>query len=283
MAPARGVALFQPAIAVASPVEKKTNWLSFGHSSRIALNGAPCARSAFVREHGSVQSPCPLFMHNTIFFMFDMIFLSIYMHTRGSPNRRKDAPMSSVSRASVGTTPSDILLNKIGWLCQTVRVMIVILLCWLFVKTGIYWMSDAKIVAMTRLTLQVDVSGLTSSQKFLGFALDLATGWALNFAAYFSLWQLFSGFLRGEIFTVAAALRLRRAGLFVLTRAAVIPLWRSAEAMIVTAHLSPDGRVSALHFLSGDFSNLLVGAVVVALAQVFLATAEIAAENAQIV
>ncbi len=187
------------------------------------------------------------------------------------------------SIAMPGTAPRDMLLRKIGWLCQGVRVMIVVLIAWLFIKTVIFWMSDVKVVEMTRLTLHVDVSGLSATQKLLGFTLDVATGWGLSFAAYFSIWQLFSGFLRGEIFTVDAALRLRRAGLFVLARAIVLPLSRAVEAMIITAHLPPDTQVFALNFLSGDFSNLLTGAILVQLAQVFKAAAEIADENAQII
>jgi Protein of unknown function (DUF2975) len=188
------------------------------------------------------------------------------------------------SLALPGTTPGDTLLRrKIGWLCQSIRVMIVVFIAWLFIKTGIFWMSDKKIVEMARLTLHVDVSGLSATQKLLGFSLETATGWALNFAAYFSIWQLFSGFLRGKIFTVEAALRLRRAGLFVLARTIVLPLWRAANAMIITAHLPPDQHRVALDLLSGDFSNLLTGAIVVALAQVFKAAAEIATENAQII
>jgi hypothetical protein len=53
--------------------------------------------------------------------------------------------------------------------------------------------------------------------------------------------------------------------------------------MIITAHLPPDQHRVALDLLSGDFSNLLTGAIVVALAQVFKAAAEIATENAQII
>ena len=50
-----------------------------------------------------------------------------------------------------------MLLRKIGWLCQSVRVMIVVLLAWLLVKTGIYWTSDDKIIDLTRFTLHMDV------------------------------------------------------------------------------------------------------------------------------
>jgi hypothetical protein len=210
--------------------------------------------------------------------------MSIFGKERAQRARpTKETRMTLASIATAGSAPGDPLLRKIGWLCQAVRAMIVILLVWLFVKTAIFWMSDDKIADMARFTLHADIGGVSVTQKWLGFALTLATVWAINLAIYSAIWRLFSGFLRGEVFTVAAALRLRWAGVFSLAAVLVFPLYRMLEAMIVTAHLPSDQHAAPLGFISGDFSNLLVGAIIIALAQVFKAAAEIAIENAQIV
>ena len=73
----------------------------------------------------------------------------------------------ALSIAPIDAAPSGVLLRRIGWLCQSVRAMIVILILWLFIKTGIFWLSDEKIADMARLTLDVDVSGLSATQKIL--------------------------------------------------------------------------------------------------------------------
>ena len=70
-----------------------------------------------------------------------------------------------------------------------------------------------------------------------------------------------------------------RAGLFVLARAFVLPLWRAADAMMITAHLPARQHLFDLNFLAGDFSNLLTGVIIIALAQVFKAAGEIASEK----
>ena len=66
------LAFDQPAIGVAAPVAvaprpvENMKSLSFGHSSMIVIassfKGTSCARSAFVRSRGNVQSRCPRFI-----------------------------------------------------------------------------------------------------------------------------------------------------------------------------------------------------------------------------
>ncbi|MGD0186498.1 MAG: DUF2975 domain-containing protein [Roseiarcus sp.] len=191
--------------------------------------------------------------------------------------------MSSTGLApSASSIPSDALLHKIGWLCQAVRAMILVLLVWLLVKSAIFWTSDDKIADMARFTLHTDIGHVGVTQKWLGFALTLATVWAINLAIYAAIWRLFSGFLRSEVFTVAAALRMRWAGVFTLAAVPVFPLYRMLEGVIVTAHLPADQHAAPLSFIAGDFSNLLMGAIIIALAQVYKGAAEIADEHAQI-
>jgi ACR3 family arsenite efflux pump ArsB len=97
------------------------------------------------------------------------------------------------------------------------------------------------------------------------------------------LWTLFGGYARGEIFSLAAALRLRRLGLAVMSLFVARPLTTALLSAVVTSNAPPGQRHVVLSLGSDDYFCLLMGVVLLAIARVMREAARLAQENAEFV
>jgi hypothetical protein len=119
-------------------------------------------------------------------------------------------------------------------------------------------------------------------------AIVLATsGLLLTAAVFYCIWRLMGVYVTGRIFTVAAAVWMRRAGAFGLAGVLASILWRRLLLVVFTGHLhlAPGDLLFALGNLviPADLLRILFCLYVLALGQIFKAAAEIAEDHARIV
>lgn len=176
----------------------------------------------------------------------------------------------------------EALRARIGRLCQILRFAAAAYATWVFVALAFHW-SDAAAVARTYgHWLHADLGETPAFQRAAGFLIQMVP-WGLTVGACVNLWLLFSGFLAGRVFTVDAALTLRRLSLFGLAAVAVDMVSRPILSILVTIHLPPGSRHIGLFFQPDDLSNLMFLGCLLALGQVFKTAAEIAEDHAAIV
>ena len=94
------------------------------------------------------------------------------------------------------------------------------------------------------------------------------------------LWQLFGEYGLGRVFSHRALVSLRGFARCVLATAFASPLYGAVLSVIVTFDRTPGTRQLNLHFGSTDYTMLLIGAVLLAIASVMAEAARVAEDNA---
>jgi hypothetical protein len=187
---------------------------------------------------------------------------------------------------SPGPAPEQFteLRDKIGWICHAVRFSALGYALWLLVEVIAYWSNRDAINKGYGQMLGRDISGMAQWQQGLALALILVI-WSFAAIACLSMWRLFSGFLAGRIFTIDAALHLRRVGMFGAISQLLDIVTRPLMSVILTLHF-PAGeksRVVSVFFRPEDLVLLLLLFALLALAHIQKSAAEIAGEHAQFV
>jgi hypothetical protein len=191
--------------------------------------------------------------------------------------------MQMTDAAALPDNPQTVALRgKIGWICHGVRFAAVVYPAWVLWLLAGYWSDPAQIAAGYGRFLKVDLSGIARWQQGAAFAVDFVV-WLFTAGACYAGWRLFSTYLRGRIFTLDAALWLRRVALLGLAAQLIAILTRPLISLIITAHLPQGHRLVNLFLLPGDLLTLLLLAVLLALAHIFKTAAEIAGEHSQFV
>jgi len=184
---------------------------------------------------------------------------------------------------TLAPTPSvDALRRRIGWLCQTLRFAAVAYALWVFALLAMHWGNAADVTRAYSHLLKTDLLEVPAPQRAGGFLLHMIP-WSLIVLTCWNLWTLFSGFLAGRVFTVDAALTLRRLALAGLAAEAADMALRPILSILVTLHMPPGSRHVGFFFQTDDLLNLMFLGGLFALAQVFKVAAEIAEDNAAIV
>lgn len=185
--------------------------------------------------------------------------------------------------ATISLPPShSALRQEIGWICQFVRFAALAYAGWtLFAITTLWW-SAARVKAHYGNWLRIDLTGMESWQRLGGFTIHFGI-WLLVVACVICTWRLFSGYLAGRIFTLDAAILLRRAALFGLAAQIADILTRPLVTGITSLHLPQGSRALAIGFSQVDLVLLLLLAALVALAHIFKTAAAIAEENEGII
>lgn len=183
---------------------------------------------------------------------------------------------------SPAVTPDAALRARIGWLCHLLRVAALVYAVWVFALLALHWSNAAEVTRLYSHLLRAPLTEVPAAQRAGGFVVHLI-GWALLAMACANLWRLFSGFLAGRVFTLDAALTLRRLSLFGLAAQAVDMLGRPVLSVLVSLQMPPHQRLLGFYFQTSDLLNLLFLGGLLALAQVFKVAAEIAEDNAAIV
>jgi hypothetical protein len=177
--------------------------------------------------------------------------------------------------------PSD-LRARIGWICHALRIAAVLWIGWAVAIAVLVWSDKARVTEGWGRLFSRDLSGVSDARYATAFAVALVD---LAFAAVVAvcIWRLSTTYLAGRVFTVDAALWLRRTGAAGFAAIAVDILARVVMASILTAQFVPTPRQGFIYLMPQDLLHLIFAAFVFALAYIFKAAAELADEHAQIV
>ena len=174
------------------------------------------------------------------------------------------------------------LRGKIGWLCQTIRVLAIgyaLLILWVFCEA---WATRAPYEARAMELFKLDVSAASATQWNAVLAMSLAL-WLCVAALSFSIWRLFSIYLAGEVFSLEAAVCLRRIGIAGLVAITADFIERSAVIYTLALHLPASANAKHIFIGSEDIVHIILVLMLLALAHIQKTAADIADENAQIV
>lgn len=176
------------------------------------------------------------------------------------------------------------LRGKIGWICQGVRIAAVAYAIWILYVLATHWSSVEAIEKIHGRMFNKDLSGVESWQQAAAFGVSFVI-WLFAAGACYSAWRLFSAYLAGNIFTLDAALWLRRLAFYGVIAQVLDILTRPVISVILTWHFPPDQklRIVNVFFLPNDLVVLLLLFGLFALAHIQKTAAEIAGEHAQIV
>jgi len=180
------------------------------------------------------------------------------------------------------TTPHAALRGRIGWLCRVLQALVVGWPIWILYIIFAYWGDRAFVVKKIREMFDIDVSGAAQFQITETVSMQLVL-WTVLAAMCFSLWRVLSLYLRGDIFSIDAALWLRRAGLFGLVATIADLPSRSLIVLIMAQHLPESAMKHRGYISSDDPLHLMIALIVIAFAHIQKSAAEIAADHAQIV
>jgi len=170
------------------------------------------------------------------------------------------------------------LRARIAWICQALRLAAVIWVVWEFVFVVIHW-SDKAAVVQSYERLFSTVLVVSTARYALAFGVVMAAIVVIAFC----LWRLAGTYLAGRVFTVDAALWLRRTGIAGLAGLIVSVIARVVVASIITGQWVPMSPLGFFYILPQDVLHLIFVIFVLALAHIFKAAAEMADDQAQIV
>lgn len=188
---------------------------------------------------------------------------------RGGTAPLKDFPVRSGLRA------------RIGWICHALRVAAVVWFGWVVVATLLAWSDKAMILEVHSRWLSIDVAGASNARYAAAFVFVLISLVAVA-PVVICLWRLAGTYLAGRVFTIDAAVWLRRTGVAAVAAIATAIVARAIIASILAGQivLSPQ---RSLFIVPEDLLHLIFAAFVLALAHIFKAAAEMADDHAQIV
>lgn len=182
------------------------------------------------------------------------------------------------------TTPTsaEALRARIGWLCRILRFAALAYPVWVFVLLALHWSNADDVTRAYSHWLRAKLIEVPAAQRVGGFLIQMVP-FGFTVAACWNLWRLFSGFLAGSVFTLDAALTLRRLSLFGLAAMTIDLVTRPLISGLMSIHMPSGSRYLAIFFQPHDLLNLMFLGGLLALAQVFKVAAEIAEDHAAIV
>jgi len=173
------------------------------------------------------------------------------------------------------------LRARIGWICHGLRIAAVVWIGWILVVILIVWSDKATMLETTGRALGLDFSGVTATRYAFGFAIALLD-WVIAASVAFCIWRLAGTYLAGRVFTVDAALWLRRTAMAGIAAVAADVVLRVVTLSLFTGQLTLFmGR--GLFIMPLDLLHLIIALFFLALAHIFKAAAEMAEDHAQIV
>ena len=175
----------------------------------------------------------------------------------------------------------DPLRGRISSICRIVAIASVAWFVWVTGLTLWFWTHRADYVDKSARFYGVDPTTISDS-AYLCAGAAAVPGFAAT--AYFvvALWRLLQGYRDGDIFTIAAAEKLRALGVAGLVATAVDVLTQFTQ--LATLSLQLLGNVPFWNWLPPtDLLYALLCGFILALAAIFRTAAEIADDHSQIV
>jgi hypothetical protein len=181
----------------------------------------------------------------------------------------------------IATSLRATLRARIAWICQALRIAAVVWVVWEVVFVFIYWSNKAQILQNYE---QLFSTSLTVSTTRYAIALAVVMlSMTTLVPIAFCIWRLAGTYLAGHVFTVDAALWLRRTGIAGLAGLAVSVVARVVVASILTGQWVPMSSRGFFYILPQDVLHLIFVTFLLGLAHIFKAAAEMADDQAQIV
>jgi len=190
--------------------------------------------------------------------------------------------MTEDVETSSESSPRDARLReKIGWICQAVRIAGVVWLLWGIAQSLWVWTRRADFIDKALKNYGIDPATISDFNYWLAYSPVLVT---IAFDAFMvsRLWLLVRGYLKGDIFSVEAACRLRTVALAGFAATAVSAIARPMQFALMSPTLLT--RLSPWQLILPEtLLYALICGFLLALAAIFKAGAEVAEENRQFV
>jgi len=174
------------------------------------------------------------------------------------------------------------LRHRIGWICHTLRIAAVLWITWNLAFNIFYWSDKAQILENYGRLFSVDLGHVSAARYAAAFAAVMVS-LAVGAVVVVCIWRLAGTYLTGRVFTVDAAIWLRRTGLAGICAVIVSVLVRIVIASILVGQLVPISPRGYFYLLPQDLLHAIFAIFVFALAYIFKAAAEMAEDQAQIV
>ena len=173
------------------------------------------------------------------------------------------------------------LQHRIGWICQTGRLMAAGYALWTLWLVVSFWGSMDLPGRRYAMIAGISPIEITGPVRFAGFGLTL-TGWLMVAATSLTAWRLFSAYLEGSIFTPKAANLLRSTALLGVGAILLDLVMRPLIMWVVAGTMPTFAKASYYYFSPHDLALLIFLVSLFAIAHIFKVAAELAAENAEI-
>ena len=174
------------------------------------------------------------------------------------------------------------LRARIGWICHALRIAAILWITWLLGFVVYYWSDKAQMLKNYERIFSVDLGDVSAARYAAAFAAVMVS-LAAGAIVVVCIWRLATTYLAGRVFTVDAALWLRRTGFAAISATIVDVLMRVVAASILVGQFVPISPRGYYYLLPQDLLHMIFAVFVFALAHIFKAAAEMAQEQAQIV
>jgi Protein of unknown function (DUF2975) len=174
------------------------------------------------------------------------------------------------------------LRARISWICHALRIAAVVWIGWVMVLTFVAWSDKANILQNYGRLFSADLSDVSAARYATAIVVVILSV-AAAVPVVICIWRLASTYLAGSVFTVDAALWLRRTAIVGIFAIVFSVIARVVVASILTSRLVPLSSLGYLYVLPQDVLHLIFAFFVLALAHIFKAAAEMADDQAQIV
>ena len=152
--------------------------------------------------------------------------------------------------------------KRIRWICQALRIAALLWIAWALVFAIYQWGNKEWVLKNIERVLSVDLANVSDARYAIAFAAAMVSV-AMMGVVVVCLWQLAGTYLVGRVFTVEAALWLRRTALALIAAALVGVLMRVMAYSILTGRVLPG---AGYYFLPGDLFRVMLGSFLLALA-----------------
>jgi hypothetical protein len=176
-----------------------------------------------------------------------------------------------------------ILRQKIGWICQLIRWLIVIwLLWWLYlILTQLISVGPQQSAVEWNTYWGLPPGSITVTEVYMNRAIALLS-WATSAVVGYAIWQLMSGYLAGDILSSAAARRIRLVGLWGLAAIAIDIIIRPVMLGILSSDIL--GKVAFMDwFTTHDVFYTVIALFVLSLGHIQGTAATISDEHRQFI
>ena len=174
------------------------------------------------------------------------------------------------------------LRARIGWICHALRIAAILWITWLLGFVVYYWSDKAQMLKNYERIFSVDLGDVSAARYAAAFAAVMVS-LAVGAIVVVCIWRLATTYLAGRVFTVDAALWLRRTGFAAISATIVDVLMRVVAASILVGQFVPISPRGYYYLLPQDLLHMIFAVFVFALAYIFKAAAEMAEDQAQIV